>query len=89
MRSSPIHALVVGCLSGAMVCACAGQRPAPESPTETRAPADAGLPQLKQTIESLEEPSIRTEEATQEARSVLDALGGVLQMQGDGGVTAE
>jgi hypothetical protein len=40
-------------------------------------------------MDALKQPGARALKDTQAARSVLDAIGGNPQMQGDGGVTGE
>jgi uncharacterized membrane protein len=89
MSFGSVRALFAGCLFGALVCACAGRHPAPEPPAEANAPADDQRAQLLQSLEALKQAGVRAEQDTRAARSVLDAIVGSPQMQGDGGVTAE
>ena len=70
-------------VTGAVACASH-----PPSPDPAQAPAD-GRTQLHRVMDRLKEPSDRAVQETRQAGSVIDAIGGTPQMQGDGGVTAE
>jgi hypothetical protein len=76
-------------LAGAVLAACAGERLAaqqPETREAQRSPRDDGRAQLVRELETLKEPGVKAVQDTQEARSVLEAIGGATQMQGDAGL---
>ncbi|HTQ41460.1 MAG TPA: hypothetical protein VMI75_01810 [Polyangiaceae bacterium] len=75
--------LALPLVAAAVACASHPPSPAPAQP-----PAD-GRTQLHRVMDRLKEPSDRAVRETQQAGSVIDAIGGTPQMQGDGGVTAE
>lgn len=60
-----------------------------ETPETQQAPAparDDGRAQLVRTLETLKQPGDKAQSDTQEARSVLDAIGGSTEMQRDAGL---
>jgi hypothetical protein len=76
-------------LGGAVLGACAGEKPAAEPPKAHEAqppPRDDGRAQLVRTLDALKQPGVEAVKDTQEARSVIEAIGGVTQMQGDAGL---
>ncbi|HEX8796769.1 MAG TPA: hypothetical protein VF765_37715 [Polyangiaceae bacterium] len=79
-----LRRLFVGVLLAGAV-ACASQRPAPD--TAQVPPTNAE--QLQRALDRLKQPSTQAVQSTERARSVLDALQGEPEMQGDGGVTGE
>jgi hypothetical protein len=82
-------ALWVSLLAGSLLAACAGERTPVQEPASAEAqatPRADGRAQLVRTLEQLKQPGVKAETDTQEARSVLDAIGGTPEMQGDGGL---
>lgn len=78
-------ALCIPLLAGPALAACAGGTPAPP-PESAQPPRDDGRAQLVRTLERLKQPGANAEKDTEAARSVLEAIGGSPQMQGDAGL---
>jgi len=77
------------CLPLLVLAACSGERPVAEQPNAHGAqppPRDDGGAQLVRRLDALKRPSDQAVKDTQAARSVLDAIGGSAQMQGDAGL---
>jgi hypothetical protein len=89
MKAAARLALCLPLLAGPVLGACAGERPAAEQPKAREAqppPRDDGGAQLVRTLDALKRPGVQAEKDTQAARSVLEAIGGAAQMQGDAGL---
>jgi hypothetical protein len=90
MKAAARLGLCVPLLAGAVLAACAGGKPSAQPPAAHQAqppPRDDGRAQLVRTLDALKQPGANAVEDTQAARSVLQAIGGVTQMQGDAGLT--
>lgn len=84
-RLTPGFLLVAAALLGA----CAAGTPAVQQPEGREAqpsPRDDGRAQLVRTLDTLKQPGVEAETETQGARSVIEAIGGSPEMQGDGGL---
>ncbi len=89
MNAAARLALCLPILLGPVLGACAGARntvETPEAPGAPSPPRDDGRAQLVRTLETLKQPGDKAQNDTQEARSVLDAIGGSTEMQRDGGL---
>ena len=82
-------AILLSLLGAAAVGACAAGRPPTQPPESHEAPPPREDPaaQLVRSLDALKQPSTRAVETTDEARSVIEAIGGSTQMQGDAGLT--
>jgi hypothetical protein len=89
MKAVARLALCLPLLAGPVLAGCSGGRSVAEQPNAHEAqppPRGDGGAQLVRTLDALKRPSIQAEKDTQAARSVLDAIGGATQMQGDAGL---
>ena len=88
MKALARLALCLSLLAGPVLAGCSGARPAAEQPRAGAQPpprGDGGA-QLVRMLDALKRPGVQAEKDTQAARSVLDAIGGAAQMQGDAGL---
>lgn len=81
-------AILAPVLAAAALGACAVDRPAPQPPETREAPPtsrDDPAARLVRSLDALKQPSDRAQKDTNEARSVLEAIGGAPERQGDAG----
>jgi len=89
MKALARLALCLSLLAGTVMAGCSGGRPVAEQPRANEAqppPRGDGGAQLVRTLDALKRPGVEAEKDTQAARSVLDAIRGAAQMQGDAGL---
>jgi len=89
MKAVARLALCIPLLAGPALAACAGGGAAAKQPEAHEAPPpprDDGRTQLYRTLDALKQPGANAEKDTQAAQSVVDAIRGAAQMQGDAGL---
>jgi hypothetical protein len=89
MKAAARLALCIPLLAGPALAACAGGGAAAKQPEAHEAPPPPqgdGHTQLERTLEVLKQPGVKAEKDTHAAQSVVDAIRGAAQMQGDAGL---